>query len=73
MFECCKGAAASPNKLNANEVLFVNYAALIRGSIAFGLAEKIDDNFEHKKIIVSTILFLVISTTIIFGGFTPMV
>ena len=72
MFECCKGSPR--NKLSFKEITFLTYVALMRGAIAFGLAEKLDDHhFKHKKVIVSSILYLVISTTILFGGFVPMV
>jgi len=72
MFSCCKGSPS--NKLNFREISFVSYAALIRGAIAFGLVEKLDeDTFPQKKIIVSTALYLVITTTIIFGGLTSLV
>jgi len=42
MFECCKGDPS--NKLSFKEVTFLNYAALIRGAIAFGLSEKLDED-----------------------------
>lgn len=52
----------------------MTYAAFIRGAIAFGLVESLDDHyFAQKDIIVSTTLCLVISSTIIFGSFTPIV
>jgi len=69
MFACCKGSPT--NKLNFREISFVTYAALIRGAIAFGLVERLEeDTFPQKKIIVSSCLCLVISSTIIFGGLT---
>mmetsp|Transcript_7908 Transcript_7908/g.13267 ORF Transcript_7908/g.13267 Transcript_7908/m.13267 type:complete len:80 (-) Transcript_7908:988-1227(-) len=72
MFECLKGDKA--NKLNFKEISFLTYAALIRGAIAFGLVENLDDHtFPQKRVIVSSTLCLVISTTVIFGGLTPMV
>ena len=72
MFSCCKGSDS--NKLSFKEITFLTYAALIRGAIAFGLVENLDEHtFPQKKIIVSSTLCLVISSTIIFGGFTPMV
>lgn len=72
MFNCCKGDPA--NKLSFREVTFLAYAAFIRGAIAFGLVEKIDESmFPAKKVIVSSVLCLVISTTIIIGSFTAMV
>jgi NhaP-type Na+/H+ or K+/H+ antiporter len=71
MFECVKGDKS--NKLNFREVSFLTYAALIRGAIAFGLVENLDDKFKEKKVIVSSTLCLVISSTIIWGSFTPPV
>jgi NhaP-type Na+/H+ or K+/H+ antiporter len=74
MFECFKGN--KQNKLSFREISFLTYAALIRGAIAFGLVENLDgDHFgeENKQVIVSTIFVLVVTSTFIFGGFTPMV
>ena len=52
----------------------MTYAAFIRGAIAFGLVESLDSHyFPQKDIIVSTTLCLVISSTVIFGSFTPLV
>lgn len=72
MFSCCKGSPS--NKLSFREVSFLSYAAFIRGAIAFGLVLNVDEViFPQKKIIVSTILVLVITTTIIIGSFTNIV
>ena len=72
MFECFKGDKS--NKLTFREVSFLTFAAFIRGAIAFGLVENLDEHtFPHKKVIVSTTLCLVIASTIIFGSFTPMI
>jgi len=74
MFECCKGD--QKNKLSFKELSFLTYAALIRGAIAFGLTEKLeesDDKFPKKKVIVSSVLYLVLTSTFIFGGFTAIV
>ena len=43
MFDCFKGDAA--NYLSFREISFLTYAAFIRGAIAFGLVENLD---EHK-------------------------
>jgi NhaP-type Na+/H+ or K+/H+ antiporter len=59
IFECAKGDKS--NKLNIREISFLTYAALIRGAIAFGLVENLDEHhFEKKKVIVSTTFALVI-------------
>jgi NhaP-type Na+/H+ or K+/H+ antiporter len=72
MFECFKGDKS--NKLNFKEISFLTYAAFIRGAIAFGLVENLDEEkFAYKKVIVSTTFCLVISSTVIFGSFTPLV
>ena len=72
MFECFKGDKS--NKLNFREISFLTYAALIRGAIAFGLVENLDPHtFEKKDVIVSTTFVLVVTSTFIFGGFTPLV
>jgi sodium/hydrogen exchanger-like protein 6/7 len=42
MFECFKGNRA--NKLSLKEQTFLAYAAMIRGAIAFGLVENINDH-----------------------------
>jgi len=41
MFECFKGDKT--NKLNFREITFLTYAAFIRGAIAFGLVENLDE------------------------------
>jgi NhaP-type Na+/H+ or K+/H+ antiporter len=72
MFECVKGDKA--NYLSFPEISFLTYAALIRGAIAFGLVENLsEEHFHKKKVIVSTTYILVILSTIIFGGLTPIV
>ena len=72
MFSCYKGNPS--NNLTFREISFLTYAAFIRGAIAFGLVENLDEHtFHAKKVIVSSTLCLVIASTIIFGSFTPMV
>jgi NhaP-type Na+/H+ or K+/H+ antiporter len=72
IFEGFKGSPE--NKLSFKEIVFLAYAAMIRGAIAFGLVENLDEHiFHQKKVIVSSTMVLVISSTVIFGGFTPMV
>lgn len=81
LFACCPGKKF--NKLTFKQLSFLAYAALIRGSIAFGLVLRVDKNelrFEDKtkakhglEVITSTCASLVVITTCIFGGFTPMV
>jgi hypothetical protein len=42
MFEFMKGDKS--NKLNFREISFLTYAALIRGAIAFGLVENLNEH-----------------------------
>ena len=72
MFHFCKGS--TDNHLSFREITFATYAAFIRGAIAFGLVEMLDEHtFKYKRVIVSSTLVLVIGSTCIFGGFTPIV
>lgn len=57
-----------PNKMTFKELIFVWYAGMIRGAIAFGLVLRIDDALPAKKIITTTCLTLVVFTTIAFGS-----
>jgi sodium/hydrogen exchanger-like protein 6/7 len=65
-------------QVSFREVLFVCYAGLIRGAIAFGLVLKLDTMPElvnpiNLPVIRTTALTLVISTTLIFGSTMQMV
>ena len=72
MFNCFKGDES--NTLSLKEISFATYAAFIRGAIAFGLVEKLDKNyFPFKEVIVSSTQILVITSTVVFGSFTPIV
>lgn len=66
------------NKLTLRQLIFTAYAALIRGSIAFGLILKtgdlLDDDPENlfkANTLESSTCFLVVITTLVFGGLTP--
>ena len=51
------------------EVFFIGYAGLIRGAIAFGLVLRIDGgDVQHRSVIVTTCLTLVVFTTVFFGA-----
>ena len=50
------------------DVLFLNFAGVIRGAIAFGLVLRLDGKLENRNVIITTVLALVIVTTIIFGA-----
>ena len=51
------------------EVFFIGHAGLIRGAIAFGLVLRIDGgDVQHRSVIVTTCLTLVVFTTVFFGA-----
>jgi NhaP-type Na+/H+ or K+/H+ antiporter len=54
--------------LNFKELIFVWYAGMIRGAIAFGLVLRIDKSFVNRDVIVTTSLSLVVFTTVVFGS-----
>jgi len=54
--------------LTLKELVFIWYAGMIRGAIAFGLVLRVDDFFPNKDVIVTTCLALVVLTTIVFGS-----
>jgi len=54
--------------LTMKELIFIWYAGMIRGAIAFGLVLRIDDSFVNRNVIVTTSLSLVVFTTVIFGS-----
>jgi hypothetical protein len=58
-------------RISLKEQLFVCYAGLIRGAIAFGLVLRLSGYIKVKEkldIIETTALTLVVSTTLIFGS-----
>lgn len=55
-------------KISFNDVLFLNFAGVIRGAIAFGLVLRLDPELDNRGVIVTTVLTLVIATTVIFGA-----
>ena len=60
-------------RIEFRELLFISYAGLIRGAIAFGLVLRIEPNIKEKDVIVTTALTLVIITTLLFGSLMPLV
>jgi hypothetical protein len=50
------------------DLIFISYAGIIRGAVAFGLVLRIDDSVEHRSVIVTTSLGLVCFTTIFLGS-----
>jgi len=77
-FICFPGA--KENLLSFAQLSFIAYAALIRGSIAFGLILGIGADLDSnngtempiRDIMESSTCFLVIITTLVFGSFTPL-
>lgn len=66
LFSCCCGYKSG---MELKELLFIWYAGMIRGAIAFGLVLRIDDKqFKNRDVIVTTSLSLVVFTTIAFGS-----
>lgn len=57
-----------PTPVTFKELLFIWYAGMIRGAIAFGLVLRIGTEFENRNVIVTTCLTLVLFTTIVFGS-----
>jgi NhaP-type Na+/H+ or K+/H+ antiporter len=58
-------------RISFKEQLFVCYAGLIRGAIAFGLVLRLSGHIKEKEkldVIETTALTLVVSTTLIFGS-----
>ena len=50
------------------DLIFISYAGIIRGAVAFGLVLRIDESVEHRSVIVTTSLALVCFTTIFLGS-----
>ena len=77
MCKCCR--RNSKDQLSFKQLTFICWAALIRGSIAFGLVLRLrnlnifNEDLVKLEIIESSTSLLVISTTIIFGSFTALV
>lgn len=59
-------------QVSFRQLVFIAYAGMIRGAIAFGLVLKIED-VPEKEVIVTTSLALVIITTLLYGSFMPLV
>jgi sodium/hydrogen exchanger-like protein 6/7/sodium/hydrogen exchanger 8 len=61
-------------KVTFRELIFIYYAGLIRGAIAFALVFNIDSaNVDEKDVIITTVLTLVVITTVFFGSLMPLV
>jgi NhaP-type Na+/H+ or K+/H+ antiporter len=73
----CTSLCKHKRQVTFKQLLFICYAGLIRGAIAFGLVLKLDSSLvpdeNNRRVIRTTALTLVVSTTIIFGSSMPMV
>lgn len=55
--------------IQMKDLVFIWYAGLIRGAIAFGLVLRIDEEkFKNRDVIVTTSLSLVVFSTVVFGS-----
>lgn len=59
---------ANKRRVTCSELLFIWYAGLIRGAIAFGLVLRISGDVINRSVIVTTCLSLVVFTTVFFGS-----
>lgn len=50
------------------DLLFIAYAGMIRGAVAFGLVLRIDDSIQNRSVIVTSSLALVIVSTVFMGS-----
>lgn len=50
------------------DLIFISYAGMIRGAVAFGLVLRIQPEVENRSVIVTTSLALVVTTTIVLGS-----
>lgn len=59
--------------MSFKELIFVWYAGMIRGAIAFGLVLRIDGTqYKNRDVIVTTSLALVVFTTVFYGSTVGM-
>ena len=54
--------------IGIKELVFISYAGMIRGAVAFGLVLRIDMGVENRSVIVTTSLFIVVFTTVVLGS-----
>lgn len=68
LLRLCGYEKNAENPLTLKELIFIWYAGMIRGAIAFGLVLRVDSFFPNKDVIVTTCLALVVLTTIVCGS-----
>ncbi len=54
--------------IRTKDLVFISYAGMIRGAVAFGLVLRVDKDIENRSVIVTTALTLVIVTTVFLGS-----
>jgi len=54
--------------LSIKELLFIAYAGMIRGAVAFGLVLRLDHSIPNRSVIVTSSLVLVIVSTVFMGS-----
>ena len=54
--------------IRLKDLVFISYAGMIRGAVAFGLVLRIEPEVEHRSVIVTTSLGLVCFTTVVLGS-----
>jgi NhaP-type Na+/H+ or K+/H+ antiporter len=54
--------------IDFKQLVFISYAGMIRGAVAFGLVLRIDESVENREVIVTTSLSLVVFTTVVLGS-----
>ena len=54
--------------IRTKDLIFISYAGMIRGAVAFGLVLRVDKGIENRSVIVTTALTLVIVTTVFLGS-----
>jgi len=64
VLELCKYKSG----IRFKDLVFISYAGMIRGAVAFGLVLRIDKSIENRSVIVTTALTLVVFTTVFLGS-----
>lgn len=54
--------------IQLKQLIFISYAGMIRGAVAFGLVLRVDKAIPQRSVIVTTALSLVIFTTVVLGS-----
>lgn len=68
IMKACGYEKDDPNKLTWKELIFITFAGLIRGAIAFGLVLRMGMEVANRSVIVTSSLTLVVFTTVVCGS-----